>query len=289
MEYLLSNLQRFATHDGPGIRTVLFFKGCSLHCPWCANPETWHSQPELFFDPERCVGCGRCAKACSDQAIRIEKGKAVLNRKDCTGCGACAKACLNEALELCGRFWSLKEILTEIGKDDAYYQASGGGITLSGGEALNQDVLPLLQALKARGYRVALETEGAYSLERLEQALPYLDLVFHDVKHCDPAKLKRVTGADLTEIESHLQLLKQSNVQTIIRIPVIPGFNQDDLPKLLDYVKSLGFEEIQLLPFHRLGISKWKKLGRSCRYEKTPMMDKNSLKPYAEAKIQIGG
>lgn len=286
---MVSNIQRFATHDGPGIRTVIFLKGCGLHCPWCANPETWSKKKQLFHDAAKCVGCGRCQAACPRQAISIRDGKAHIDRQRCDSCGKCVKACLKDALEVAGHRMSLEEILAEVAKDDEYYQTSGGGVTVSGGELFCQEALPLLQALKEKGYHVTIETEGQYELKKLQEALPYIDLVFHDVKHCDPEKLKKVTGADFGEIESHLRFLQASGKETIIRVPVIPGFNRDQLDEIIAYVKGLGFERIQLLPFHPMGKGKWAKLGLRYPYAQEPMMDKASLSAYADDMVKIGG
>lgn len=287
--YTITNIQRFATHDGPGIRTVVFFKGCPLHCPWCANPETWRAEPELFHDDSLCMGCGRCVTACPKGAVAVIGGKARVNRTLCDGCGSCVTACLNKAMEVTGNRMTIPEILAEIRKDDEYYQASGGGVTLSGGEVFAQDPVPLLRALKDAGYHTAIETEGAYDLEKLAAALPWIDLVYHDVKHCDPHKLKKFTGADAEEITRHLRYLKDSDVRTIIRIPVIPGFNLEDLDNIRGYVKDLGFSKMQLLPFHPMGKGKWHKLDRRYPYEQTPMMDKTQLDAWREAGTEIGG
>lgn len=287
--YTITSIQRFATHDGPGIRTVVFFKGCPLHCPWCANPETWQKEPELFHDDSLCSGCGRCVLVCPKRAVAVIDGKARVNRRICDGCAKCTDACLNKAMEVTGKRMTIPEILVEIRKDDEYYQASGGGITLSGGEIFAQDPVPLLKALKEQGYHTAVETEGAYGLEKLEQAMPWIDLVYHDVKHCDPAKLKKFTGADFAEITDHLRYLKDSGKPVIIRIPVIPGFNLDELEDIRMYVKELGFDRIQLLPFHPMGKGKWQKLDRQYPYEQTPMMDKTQLESFRDEATEIGG
>lgn len=285
----LTNIERFATHDGPGIRTVLFFKGCGLHCPWCANPETWRREPELFHDKTRCVGCGQCVTLCSQSAIEIREGRAFVNRSVCNACGSCVKACLQDALEITGRDWSLSKILEEIGKDDDYYAASGGGVTLSGGEVFLQEVQPLLKALKKKGYHVAVETEGQFPLSALKEALPWLDLVYHDVKHCDFEKLRKVCGADLPEIEAHLRLLKESQLPVIIRVPLIPGFNDQELEAIIAWIRKRGFETIQLLPFHPLGKGKWTKLDRTYAFENEPRLKKEALERYRQDGITTGG
>ncbi|WP_300938005.1 glycyl-radical enzyme activating protein, partial [Faecalibaculum rodentium] len=156
--YTITSSQRFATPDGPGIRTVVFFKGCPLHCPWCANPETWQKEPELFHDDSLCTGCGRCVLVCPKRAVAVIDGKARVNRRICDGCAKCTDACLNKAMEVTGKRMTIPEILVEIRKDDEYYQASGGGITLSGGEIFAQDPVPLLKTLKEQGYHTAIET-----------------------------------------------------------------------------------------------------------------------------------
>ena len=290
----VSNIERFATHDGPGIRTTIFLKGCPLHCPWCANPETWTIHPVLMHNEKKCVQCHRCQKACSKQAISFHP-QFTLNTEFCDSCAECAKACVLGALKISGCSMQIQEILDEVKKDDDYYNMSNGGITLSGGEPLLQkEVLDLLKSLKENHYHVAVETTGNVSLEWLKQVEKYIDLFLFDVKHVDEKKLKEVTGGNLNQIVKNLEYISKTH-SVIVRTPVIPGFNQDVVRQIMDKTKELGIQEINLLPYHSLGKNKWHELKKEYLYEDEKMMDKSVLeedKGYGESiglKVKIGG
>lgn len=290
----VSNIERFATHDGPGIRTTIFLKGCPLHCPWCANPETWTIHPVLMHNEKKCVQCHRCQKACSKQAISFHP-QFTLNTELCDSCAECAKACVLGALKISGCSMQIQEILDEVKKDDDYYNMSNGGITLSGGEPLLQkEVLDLLKSLKENHYHVAVETTGNVSLEWLKQVEKYIDLFLFDVKHVDEKKLKEVTGGNLNQIVKNLEYISKTH-SVIVRTPVIPGFNQDVVRQIMDKTKELGIQEINLLPYHSLGKNKWHELKKEYLYEDEKMMDKSVLeedKGYGESiglKVKIGG
>lgn len=290
----VSNIERFATHDGPGIRTTIFLKGCPLHCPWCANPETWTIHPVLMHNEKKCVQCHRCQKACSKQAISFHP-QFTLNTEFCDSCAECTKACVLGALKISGCSMQIQEILDEVKKDDDYYNMSNGGITLSGGEPLLQkEVLDLLKSLKENHYHVAVETTGNVSLEWLKQVEKYIDLFLFDVKHVDEKKLKEVTGGNLNQIVKNLEYISKTH-SVIVRTPVIPGFNQDVVRQIMDKTKELGIQEINLLPYHSLGKNKWHELKKEYLYEDEKMMDKSVLeedKGYGESiglKVKIGG
>ena len=290
----VSNIERFATHDGPGIRTTIFLKGCPLHCPWCANPETWTIHPVLMHNEKKCVQCHRCQKACSKQAISFHP-QFTLNTEFCDSCAECTKACVLGALKISGCSMQIQEILDEVKKDDDYYNMSNGGITLSGGEPLLQkEVMALLKSLKENHYHVAVETTGNVSLEWLKQVEKYIDLFLFDVKHVDEKKLKEVTGGNLNQIVKNLEYISKSH-SVIVRTPVIPGFNQDVVRQIMDKTKELGIQEINLLPYHSLGKNKWHELKKEYLYEDEKMMDKSVLeedKGYGESiglKVKIGG
>ncbi|MBR2745971.1 MAG: glycyl-radical enzyme activating protein [Erysipelotrichaceae bacterium] len=293
----VSNIERFATHDGPGIRTTVFLKGCPLHCPWCANPETWRLEPVLMHDEKKCVRCHSCQTVCPEGAIDFNPAF-VLYSKKCTICGRCVEVCIPEALSVNGKDMTAEEIISEISKDDDYYRNSNGGVTLSGGEPLFQyeRVLDLLKNLKEKGYHTALETTGMYSSEKLKQAEKYVDLFLFDFKHVDAGKLKEVTGGDFEVITGNLEyLLKTCQEKVIVRTPVIPDFNSDVIKEIINWAAERKAPEINLLPYHSLGKNKWNDLGRTYSYEKYPMMDKSELSEYAVfgeslgIKVRIGG
>ena len=293
----VSNIERFATHDGPGIRTTVFLKGCPLHCPWCANPETWSLEPVLMHDEKKCVRCHSCQAVCPEGAIEFEPSFRLDNKK-CTVCGKCVEVCLPEALSVNGKDMTAEEIISEISKDDDYYRNSNGGVTLSGGEPLFQFelVIDLLKKLKEKGYHTALETTGMYSPEKLKQAEQYVDLFLLDFKHVDPNRLKEVTGGDFAVITGNLEyLLKKCPEKVIVRTPVIPDFNSDVIREIIKWAADRKALEINLLPYHSLGKNKWNDLGKQYSYEKYPMMDKSELSEYAAfgeslgIKVRIGG
>ena len=283
----LSNIERFATHDGPGIRTTLFFKGCHVHCPWCANPETWNFEIELLHDPKKCTQCARCQTVCQKQAIKIENGKWRLQKNQCDQCRKCEEACLNDAITFSGKEYSIEELLSIVAKDRDFYEESHGGITLSGGEVMLQleEVKTLLKKLKQEHYHIALETTGSYSLDSLKQVVEDVDLFLMDLKHLDLEKLEQITGANGEEVIENFQYLAKHYPQkVIIRMPVIPRFNVDrpTIEAVLDFAREYGIQEVDLLPFHPLGANKWQQLDRLYPYKEEPMMDKKQLKPYIE-------
>lgn len=288
----ISNIERFATHDGPGIRTTIFLKGCPLHCPWCANPETWTIHPVLMHDEKKCVRCHCCQKECKEDAISFTP-QFTLDTNKCTLCGNCVDVCIPEALSISGKEMSIQDIMNEVQKDDAYYEHSKGGITLSGGEPFFQfnEMFNLLRQLKEKGYHVAVETTGMYSLEHLKKAEPYIDLFLHDVKQLDETILQEVTGAKLKVILQNLEYLSNTCPNKVIfRVPVIPGFNDDEeyLKSVIEYAKEKKFKEVNLLPYHSLGKNKWHNLKKKYQFEDEKMMDKESLSSYIEYGKQIG-
>ncbi len=293
----VSNIERFATHDGPGIRTTIFLKGCPLHCPWCANPETWTLDTILMHDEKKCVRCHCCQKVCEKRAIDFDPDFKI-NRNLCDGCQKCMDVCIPEAISFSGKEMTIDEILEEISKDDAYYKNSNGGITLSGGEPLFQfeEVFKLIQILKEKGYHIAIETTGMYNLNVLKKVEPYIDLFLHDIKHLNKEKLESITGASKEIIFNNLDYLsKTCKEKVIIRTPVIPGFNEEIVKDIILYAKEKGFKEVNLLPYHSLGKNKWHNLKKDYVYENEKMMDKSHLSSYTELGkelnicVKIGG
>lgn len=278
----VSNIERFATHDGPGIRTTIFLKGCPLHCPWCANPETWNIKPVLMHDENKCIKCKLCQKKCPQRAITFNP-TFTLNKKLCISCGKCLNDCVQDAISISGKNMSINEIISIASKDDLYYQKSNGGITLSGGEPLFQfnQTLELIKTLKQKNYHLALETTGMYSLNNLKEVEQYIDLFLFDIKHLDKDKLRSITGGDLNIILKNVDYLsKKCSNKVIIRVPVIPGFNQDMLEKIIVFSRDRNFKEVNLLPYHSLGKNKWHNLKKEYKYENLKMMDKEELNKY---------
>lgn len=268
------NIQSYSIHDGPGIRTVVFLKGCPLSCAWCSNPESQRAAPELGLLPERCHGCGECMAVCPEGAItRTDSGELVTDRAKCTACGLCEQACPYRVRKVYGRNIPFNELMSEIEKDMPFYIRSGGGVTFSGGEPTLQEhiLLPLLKACKAKFISTAIETCGyIQDREKLDRLLEYIDLVLYDIKCIDPAKHRRFTGVSNDLILDNARYISSTGRNMIIRMPVIPGFNDTkvDMESIGQFVLSLiSVHEVNLLPFHELGKSKYRMLDMEYRME----------------------
>jgi pyruvate formate lyase activating enzyme len=261
------DIQRFSVHDGPGIRTIVFFKGCPLRCAWCSNPESQSSQPELVFMANRCTGCGSCVAACQSGACQTKAhGQLHFDRTLCTSCGTCVETCYSGARVLLGRPMTVEPVLSEVRKDEVFYRNSGGGVTLSGGEPAlwSRFAARLLRAFKAEAIHTAIETCGHVPFEEIERLLPDLDLLMYDIKHMDPLEHERHTGGTNETILANLQQLARTDVEIIVRVPVIPSFNDDPaaIGEIADFVGSLGLRTVHLLPYHRYAQDKYARLGR---------------------------
>lgn len=273
---LVFDIQRFCTHDGPGIRTTVFMKGCALDCKWCHNPESKSRRPELFYNPSFCIACGRCVEVCRAQAHSLDNGHA-LNRSKCELCMRCADACPALALEVTGKEMSVEQVLAEAEKDRVFYEESGGGLTLSGGEPMLQFEFTrdLLAAARSSGLHTCLETSGFGATERYIEIAPLVDVFLWDVKDTDPDRHKANTGAPLEPILENLSAVDREGVRTILRCIVLNGvnLNQQHLNRLLEIRAGLRHcEAIELLPYHSLGDSKHERLGlcRQSHPEWTP-------------------
>ena len=298
-EGVVFDIQRFSVHDGPGIRTLVFLKGCRLRCEWCSNPESQRFFPDLLFDPERCIGCENCFEQCPNEAIKKDGGRLVFEKDLCVSCGQCAAECYAEARVLKGRTMHAKEVVEEVLKDEAFYTDSGGGITLSGGEPLDQADFSaaILRLCKQKGIHTAIETAGNVSWNSFKHVLPYTDLFLFDVKHTDTKKLSAFTGADAGIIHSNLEKLMQSTQNVVMRTPVIPGFNDtvDEIKTIAQFAKKLGITHLHLLPYHRFGLGKYRLMGKAYVFkgsEKLPDDCVQELKETAAKQglsVQVGG
>jgi pyruvate formate lyase activating enzyme len=275
---LVFDFKHFAVHDGPGIRTTVFLKGCSLKCQWCHSPESQSTNPEIMVHPEKCIGCGSCVEVCPENAV-ISPG--IIDAKVCNLCGKCIEACYPGALELIGKNIQVTEILDEINKDRLLYKTSGGGVTLSGGEPAQQSkfTYKLLKALKENGYHSVLDTCGYTTWDNLKKILKYVDLVFFDLKHMNPIKHKKFTGVSNELILSNLKQIVGLGKSTRIRIPLIPGFNdsEEHLRCLSKFLRELPVETVDILPYHKMGVSKYDSLDREYKLKDIKLHKKEQL------------
>ena len=268
----LTDVQRFSVHDGPGIRTTVFLKGCPLSCPWCHNPETQRAAPEIVLDGTRCIGCGECRAACPIGAIQDGRPPR-LDRERCRGCGVCAEACPTMALSLCGQRMSARAVTDLVARDLPFYEASGGGVTLSGGEPTAQPefAAAILAACRARGIGTAIETSGWCAPGPLEQLLRSTDLVLFDLKTLDPQAHRRLLGQPLAPVMASARLVAARGVPLVIRVPVVPGLNDDEAPlrAILAFAAGLT-DRVAFIPLHTLAEAKYRRLGRAYPAAGTP-------------------
>ncbi len=280
----ITNIEKFATHDGPGIRTTVFLKGCPMHCPWCANPETQSIQSVFMYTASKCVACKACINHCPSKALSFVNGHMHYEQKKCILCRTCENVCMQDAISFSGENWKEEDVLEEILKDKDYYDASGGGVTFSGGEPFVQfsSLLHLLKMCKQKNISTAVETTGDVPFERIREAEPYLDLFLYDFKHLDNIRLKKVTAGNGKRIKANLTwLLKTCPDKVIVRMPIIPGFNFEEalLKKTFHYLQDLGVKKLHLLPYHTLGKPKYEKMGKLYTLE-TSMMKEEELSSY---------
>jgi len=269
---IIYNIQRYSLHDGPGIRTVVFFKGCKMRCRWCCNPESHHPQPEISYIKSKCIGkdaCGYCQKMCQHGAIGFDsQGSAAIDRSKCAGCPDCAGNCPPKAIRIEGRTVTIEEILDDVEKESVFFRNNTGGLTISGGEPLLQSefLLSLLREAKKRRIGTAMETSGFGNYDVIKQAASLLDTVFYDIKSLNGEKHKEWTGQCNTLIIENFQKLCNDYpaLPKIVRTPIIPGFNDspEEIMKIRSFLQNKSGVTFETLPYHRFGVWKYEALGR---------------------------
>jgi len=282
-EGYIFNIQRFSIHDGPGIRTTVFFKGCPLNCWWCHNPEGQILDRELLVFNNRCIGCGNCAKVCDRKALSIKDGKAVLDREKCDLCGKCVENCSTKGLEFAGELVTDEWLLKEVKKDIIFFDESGGGVTISGGEPLMQFefLLSMIKFLNKEGINVTVDTSGYGEWDKFKQLVDYVDLFLYDIKLIDNEKHKKYMGVSNEIILKNMQKLVNEKTKIAPRIPLIPGVNDgiEDIKQFAEFLASLGFREVNILPYHDFGRQKYIRTGKEYKIQEKLILseEKKSL------------
>lgn len=288
MKGYISDYKRMSVHDGPGIRTTLFLKGCPLRCRWCHNPENLRMTPTLSYTQKLCVGCGACAAVCERGVHRLDALAHHIDFARCTACGACVKECYTGALKIFGQEAQPEDAAEKLLEDRAFYESSAGGVTFSGGEPLLQpDFLAAVMAiLKAQGIHIAVDTCGEAPWDAYEKILPYTDLFLFDVKHIDSGAHQEGTGVGNERILDNLGRLSEIGAQIEIRTPVIPGYN--DSPDVLRRIAALladlkGVRAWRLLPYHSMGKAKYEAIGLAYGMPELEMPDVSRMRALQES------
>ena len=288
------NIQRFSLHDGPGIRTTVFLKGCPLRCQWCHNPEGLETEPQVRLTLNLCSRCGRCAAACAHGGHEVTADGHQLHLAECVRCGKCAEACLIGALEVVGKRMTVEEVLGVVRRDLPFYEQSNGGMTLSGGEPLAQYAFSraLLQAAKAEGMHTAVETSALIPWPRLAALAPLTDLWLVDLKHTDDARHRLFTGVPNRRILANICRMVDAGWPLVLRIPWVPQRNAEPafLAGLTDFLRALPTPPpVEFMPYHRLGQGKWTSLGGdSTMPDDIPAAERTEIEPWAEALRAVG-
>jgi pyruvate formate lyase activating enzyme len=264
---IVFDIKKFSIHDGPGIRTTIFFKGCPLSCWWCHNPESQAPEPELVFRESRCIRCGTCEAVCAQGAISWDGDVVFTDGENCTLCGNCVEVCYAEAREIAGQEMTVAQVMTEIERDIPFYDESGGGVTFSGGEPLFQldFLLALLRACKEKEIHTALDTCGFAPWETLDDIREYVDLFLYDLKLIDDAKHRKFTGVSNELLLRNLQMLSERGHNIFLRVPIVPGINDDDenICQTGTFAAALPhLNQVDILPYHHAAVEKYKRLNK---------------------------
>jgi pyruvate formate lyase activating enzyme len=294
------DIRKYSVHDGPGIRTTVFFKGCPLDCWWCHNPESQSPDPEPMLRPNLCIACGACIETCQHGAIGEQDGRLTWARELCVRCGDCTEACMAGAREMAGKAMSVAEVLAQLEQDRLFYEESGGGVTVSGGEPLLQGhfLSELLQACKRVELHTAVDTSGFAGWEVLARILPVTDLFLYDLKHTDPAQHLKYTGVPLEPVLRNLERLAERGAAVWLRVPLVPGVNDDEanLRRVGELAARMpNVKQVNLLAYHATAASKYARLGLSYRLEGTPGASNEQMETAAallrsyHTNVKIGG
>lgn len=300
MEGIVFNIMRYSIHDGPGIRTTVFFKGCPLKCEWCHNPESHKTEQQVVRYPNKCIGCGNCIKICPTGALYIEDNNIVFDINKCDSCGECLNVCYSGSMEMVGKKMTVDEVMKEIEKDYSFYDESGGGVTFSGGEPLMQHkfLKELLIKCNNKGIHTAVDTCGYTKKEILTDLGNFIDLFLYDIKIIDDKKHIKYTGVSNKIILSNLKDLVKLGKRIFLRVPIIPGFNDDNesISHIAGFLSGLkSIEQINILPYHNIAMEKYKRLGKEYKLEKTIVPSEEEIlgiKKLFESlgfKVKIGG
>ena len=292
----ITNIQKFSIHDGDGIRTTVFFKGCPLKCEWCHNPETQRFEKEMQVDREKCTGCGTCASVCPNGAVRMtEDHRPSWDPKACTFCGKCENFCPAGSREIVGREYTVKELTKELMKDQMFYEESGGGVTFSGGEVMSMDmdfILAMAKELKRQDVTLTIDTCGYVPYERFEKILPYVNTFLYDVKVMDPELHKKYMGTDNKLILENLVRLSQDGARIYIRIPTIKEVNgnEENMKETIAFLKEHDIHPagVNLLPYHDTGSGKYAKLGMEYKGTDLHAPDKEEMEALAALFVNAG-
>lgn len=292
----ITNIQKFSIHDGDGIRTTVFFKGCPLKCEWCHNPETQRFEKEMEVDGEKCTGCGTCASVCPNGAVRMtEDHRPAWDPKACTFCGKCENFCPAGSREIVGREYTVKELTKELMKDQMFYEESGGGVTFSGGEVMSMDmdfILAMAKELKRQDVTLTIDTCGYVPYERFEKLLPYVNTFLYDVKVMDPELHKKYMGTDNKLILENLIRLSQDGARIYIRIPTIKEVNgnEENMKETIAFLKEHDIHPagVNLLPYHDTGSGKYAKLDMEYKGTDLHAPDKEEMEALAALFVNAG-
>ena len=283
---VIFNIQKFSINDGPGIRTVVFFKGCPLHCKWCANPESQLAKIQILWDKKKCLHCHHCLEICLQKDISLKNDNIFIDTNKCTLCKQCINTCPQKALTSEGEIKTVQQVLDIVLQDEVFYEESDGGITLSGGEFLMQTQFAkeLLIAAKEKNLHTCCETTGFCTPEKFQHIIQYIDYILFDLKHWNSQKHLEGTGVDNKLILTNMKYAISTGKKVLPRIPVIPKFNDslEDAKRFCEVLHDVGSNQCQLLPFHQFGENKYYLLNKKYAYENQPALHHEDLQDYLQ-------